>query len=478
MRSRREQIRAYRFVTRRIVSALLGGDPEAADPPLRRVGLTTFASVMVGALVLAGFGVYGLVRPGGNTSWRNGDVLIVEKETGTRFVYRSGRLHPVLNYASARLVLDTAAPTTMTVSASSLAGVARGRPVGIADAPDALPAAGSLHALPWSVCSAKVADDTSGEPRVTVAVHRDFGGIDLGELGVIVTATGEKPALLWHGHRLRIPNRESLASLGWTGEQKVAVAPAFLNAVPAGPDLVAPTIDHFGKPGPTVGAGSDPIGTVYRLTSAARADQYFVLLDDGLAQVSQPIEELLLGKQNLTSAEQLSPADYKNAPVSKQDLSSPGLPDHQPVLATKDNRQVAALCVSRGAHRRTGIQSYPTAPDALTRTSQEAAGGVDDQGGLTADAVLVPGGGGALVAPTAAPGVRTGTTYVVTDQGIRYAVPDGKARTALGYGDVTPVQLPENLIELVPAGPVLDEKKANEFVSTPSDSPSPSPSRK
>jgi hypothetical protein len=74
--------------------------------------------------------------------------------------------------------------------------------------------------------------------------------------------------------------------------------------------------------------------------------------------------------------------------------------------------------------------------------------------------------------------VRTGTTYVVTDQGIRYAVPDDKARTALGYGDVTPVQLPENLIELVPAGPVLDEKKANAFVSAPSDSPSPSPSRK
>ncbi|BCJ27628.1 type VII secretion protein EccB [Actinocatenispora sera] len=478
MRSRREQIRAYRFVTRRIVSALLGGDPETADPPLRRVGLTTFASVMVGALVLAGFGVYGLVRPGGNTSWRNGDVLIVEKETGTRFVYRSRRLHPVLNYASARLVLKAAAPTTITVSASSLVGVARGRPVGIVDAPDALPSTDSLHALPWSVCSAKAASATSDEPRVTVAVHRDFGGTDLGDLGVIVTAAGEKPALLWHGHRFRIPNRESLAALGWTIARQVQVAPAFLNAVPAGPDLVAPTIDNLGEPGPTVGAGSDPIGTVYRLTSAARSDQYFVLLDDGLAQVSDLVELLLLGKENRSSAEQLSPADYKDAPASKQDLSVPDLPDKQPVLATKDNGEVAALCASRDAHGRIGIQWYGTPPAALTRTDPSAAGGIDDKGGLTADAVLVPGGGGALVAPTTASGVSTGTTYLVTDQGVRYAVPDDKARTALGYGDMTPVRLPENLIDLVPAGPVLDVEKASRYPSTTSASPSPSPSRK
>ncbi|BCJ38265.1 type VII secretion protein EccB [Actinocatenispora thailandica] len=479
MRSRREQIRAYRFVTRRIVSALLGGDPEVADPPLRRAGLTTFASVMVGALVLAGFGVYGLVRPGGNTSWRSGDVLIVEKETGTRFVYRGGRLHPVLNYASARLVLKNAAPTTTTVSATSLAGVARGRPVGIAGAPDALPAADSLHALPWSVCSANdTGDVTTGTPRVTVAVHRNFGGTDLGRLGVIVHASGEKPALLWHGQRLRIPNRESLASLGWGTAPQVAVAPAFLNAIPAGPDLVAPTIPDLGRSGPTVGAGPAKIGTVYRLTSAANSEQFFVLLDDGLAQVSQPVEELLLGKQGLPSPQQLSPADYKNVPSSKRDLSVPGLPDHQPVLATRDNGQVAALCVSWRGRGGTTIQRYRSAPDALTGTEQAAAGGVDDTGALTADAVLVPGGGGALVAPAAARGVSTSTTYVVTDQGIRYAVPDDEARTALGYGDVTPVSLPENLIDLVPAGPVLDQKKASQYVSTTPTSPSPSPSRK
>ena len=31
--------------------------------------------------------------------------LIIEKETGNRFILADGRLHPVLNYASARLLL-------------------------------------------------------------------------------------------------------------------------------------------------------------------------------------------------------------------------------------------------------------------------------------------------------------------------------------------------------------------------------------
>ena len=473
MRSRREQIRAYRFVTRRIVSALLGGDPETADPPLRRAGLTTFASVMVGALVLAGFGVYGLVRPGGSTSWRDGDSLIVAKDTGTRYVYRGDRLHPVLNYASARLVLGAAEPNTVSVSAESLAGVPRGRPVGIAHAPDALPAADSLHALPWSVCSAST--PTTAKLQVTVAVHRQFGGTDLGDGGLLVSASGERPALLWHGQRLRIPSRAAMLSLGWTSKPQVTVAPALLNAIPAGPDLVTPDIERDGEPGPTVGAEAGTIGTVYRVATAGSDSQYFVLLGDGLAKVSPLVKDLLLVSQNRVSPEALSPADFAHVPSSAKDVQVDGLPDTEPRLANEDGDRVSALCVSRGAHGRPRIEHYRTAPDALTGRADAAAGGTDEKGGLTADAVLVPGGTGALIRPTASQGVPTGVTYLVTDQGIRYAVPNDDARTALGYGDVTAVRLPESLLDLVPAGPVLDPAATGQYVPA---APSPSPSQK
>src|SRR5437868_2371641 len=106
MQTRRDRLQAYRFGTRRSVATLLEGDPDAPEVPLRRVTGAAFAGVLVAALVVAAAGIYGLLNPGGSKSWREGNQLIVEKETSTRYVYVGGVLHPVLNYASARLILN------------------------------------------------------------------------------------------------------------------------------------------------------------------------------------------------------------------------------------------------------------------------------------------------------------------------------------------------------------------------------------
>ena len=55
MRTRRDQVQAYRFVTRRIVSALLSGDPETNELPMRRLGMAVFGSVIAAAVVLGAF---------------------------------------------------------------------------------------------------------------------------------------------------------------------------------------------------------------------------------------------------------------------------------------------------------------------------------------------------------------------------------------------------------------------------------------
>lgn len=85
MRTRREQVQAYRFTTRRIVSAMLSGEPETTDLPMRRLGYAVFASVMVAAIVFAGVGIYGLLNPGGRRPAEN--ALIIERETGARYLY-------------------------------------------------------------------------------------------------------------------------------------------------------------------------------------------------------------------------------------------------------------------------------------------------------------------------------------------------------------------------------------------------------
>ena len=106
MWSRREQHQAYRFLTRRIVSAVLSGEPETNELPMRRFGMALFSGMGVAVLVVAGFMVFGLLFPGGGRPQEN--VIIQERETGALYLYQGGELHSIMNFASARLILARA----------------------------------------------------------------------------------------------------------------------------------------------------------------------------------------------------------------------------------------------------------------------------------------------------------------------------------------------------------------------------------
>ncbi|GAA0917833.1 hypothetical protein GCM10009558_028250 [Virgisporangium aurantiacum] len=121
----------------RVVSAVAAHESNPSRPPGRRAGLALLAGVLAAALGLAGFAVWGLLQPGGSTKWRSGTAVIVEKESGAKFVYLDGVLHPVVNYASALLIVGAA--RTIAVARRSLAGAARGPLLGIPGAPHAVP---------------------------------------------------------------------------------------------------------------------------------------------------------------------------------------------------------------------------------------------------------------------------------------------------------------------------------------------------
>ena len=93
MASRRDQVQSYQFFVQRMTSALVAREPDPDAAPFRRLGGAGLGGIMIAVLCLAAVGVYGLVRPGGSTSWKDGASVIVEKETGTRYVYRDGQLH-------------------------------------------------------------------------------------------------------------------------------------------------------------------------------------------------------------------------------------------------------------------------------------------------------------------------------------------------------------------------------------------------
>src|SRR6202050_1625953 len=147
MRSRRDQVQAHAYVMARLTSALVHGEPDAPESPLRRTGLGSFGGVLLGppgggTLAVAAFLIWGLLSPGGKAATLTAGELVMAKETGARYVYAGHELRPVLNWSSA-LLLTGGNPAMTVVPAVTLNGIRAGQPVGIVGAPDTVPAAGA-----------------------------------------------------------------------------------------------------------------------------------------------------------------------------------------------------------------------------------------------------------------------------------------------------------------------------------------------
>ena len=161
MQTRRDQLQAYRFLTRRALAALVTGEPNTVEPPMRRLTLTTVSGIMIAAVVAAGFAFVGLVHPSVGDKWRKQGAIIVERETGARYVLLKNVLHPVLNYSSAVLAVSGsggANADVVLVDRAELNGTTRGPAIGIAGIPDSLPSAANLVSSPWTACSRQQAD--------------------------------------------------------------------------------------------------------------------------------------------------------------------------------------------------------------------------------------------------------------------------------------------------------------------------------
>jgi hypothetical protein len=141
------------------------------------------------------------------------------------------------------------------------------------------------------------------------------------------------------------------------------------------------------------------------------------------------------------------------------------------------------------------VSTYDQLPDALATNSQGAASAVHVNvidGVRAANRVVVPGGHGALVRGLPHPGVdATITTYLITDQGIKYPLggagqsagtgaspgTQASAQDALGYAGVTPTPIDSSLLALIPTGPELDATDAGAFPQDTAPSVTPGPSK-
>ncbi|MFG2517153.1 type VII secretion protein EccB [Streptomyces sp. NPDC048584] len=480
MHSKRDQVQAHLFIMGRLASAMLRAEPDAPESPLGRTNRGAAIGVVIAVLVCAGAFVFGLIKPGGNDSWRSGENLVVDKETGARYLYLDGRLRPVRNYASARLVAGGDIGVT-TVGTSSLAGTPHGTPIGIPDGPEALPGTGDLDRAPWLVCSA-VRPRTTGvvTATTTLALGADAagdvpGGRRLGEdEGMLVTGPDKAIYLLWQGSRLRLDAEVKAAeALGYGDITPRPVSAAFLDAFPLGPDLAPAEVPGRGEKGPELGGRSTTIGQLFKVGVPGSAARYHLLTQEGLVPLTDTGATLLLGDPRTrekaygggsatvvtlgadTLAGHLAPGAQASGPGAAR------LPAKPPKAVTAAPGSVACAAVdSTDSGVRVGTSVLPES--ALPETVQTPAPEVEP-GCLKVDSIAVRAGKGALVRALSASGSALGdTTYLVTDAGVKYRLLSQEAVKALGYEGVSARTMPSPMLAMLPSGPDLTPESASE----------------
>lgn len=467
MQTRRDQLQAYRFQNRRALAALVTGHPNVLEPPMRRLTVTTISGVMIAILIAVGFGLVALIKPSPGDSWRNPGTIIVENQSGARYVLIDGVLHPVLNYPSAVLAVGMRQNATVAhVDQSTLAGVKRGPTIGIPQLPDSLPPADGLVTAPWTVCSrlrAASGSSSSLTARVTLIAGSDARAASLpAGAAALVQAVGDSSwYLLTGGTRHEIASNAALAALGLGNVTPLAVGHAFLDAIPAGQPLQAPKIRDAGTTA-DYRVGNQRV-TVGQLLQTGPT-QFTVVLADGVSAVT-PVEADLLqtlrigpGRSTLPPVRTTTAAAL-DAGTSKRQWQHDVLPQVNelpptvpPVPALADQRGGLCAVYRSGAADPTfavPASQLPTFQSTATTESATSARG-------KADAVVLPPGGGAIV--RSANGAQP--VYLVAYPGKKYAATSLSVLKALGYAGVHPTPLPDQLLSLMTPGPPLDPAAA------------------
>ncbi|MEU3185080.1 type VII secretion protein EccB [Streptomyces sp. NPDC006923] len=467
MQSKRDQVQAHMFVMGRLTSGMLRGDPDAPESPQGRTNRGIVMGVVIAVLLLAGSFVFGLLKPGTKDSWREAGTLVVNKDTGSRYLYLDGRLRPVRNYASARL-LAGADMATSSVGTASLSGTPHGAPVGISGAPDVLPAGGDLDTGPWQVCSGS-ADGASG---TTLAVGSAAGGQGLAtSRALLVTGPDKADYLVWRGSKLRLDREHGAAeALGYGSAPRVRVSAAFLNSLPSGPDLAAPQVPDRGAEGPELSGRKTRIGEVFRVTVPGSAERYYLLRREGLAPLTATGAALVLGdpetRKKVYGGGAAAAAELgtdaldgrRAAPVSGSGTAGE-LPEAPPSAVAVERDWTACVRIQAGGTgTRVGV--------ALVREAALGPAAQAPPEGLTPACVAVgritvrPGGGALVRALGAGGGALGGTVYLVTDTGMKYRVASESAMAALGYTESQAQGLPAPLLAMLPTGPDLTPEAA------------------
>lgn len=515
----KSQVQAYRFVLRRMQSALVRRDSVMLHDPMRSHGRATIVGVLLGMLGLLGFVVFGLISP--SPGLPNAPGIVVGKDSGQIYVLSGNppTLTPTFNLASARLLLmsqqqggGTGVVQPTVVPDDSLKDVPRGRRTGILDGPTLLPTGDQRISDNWAVC-----DNLNIDAQLPASIQLNsaqrtttvYAGVsNLGQelapnQAVLAVADDNRYYLIYRlppdpnnpaanqTVRAKVdPNDTGIqAAFNLNGPTPRKISTGLLNAIPSAPALTEPDVPNLGRATsfPALQALGMTNGSVFQVNSATGQDT-FVVLPNGIQRISPPVAQLLLAESggdptvhqaNLTALSQI-PQLQPNSPGALQVGTIPAT-----VPTVLDPVQFPTNClgwslVNGQPHTSLFVDRTPPTPSngKLTAIGKAGPGG-------KIDSFFMPTGRGAVIqsANTGADSLNKGPISLVTDSGLRYGIPNLQTAQGLGLGDPPPRPAPSSIVDLLPTGTTLDTNSAQrsfndiEVLPGTSDFPSQAPNQ-
>lgn len=504
MASRRDQLNAYTFAKRRMLASFVQSSPDASDEGAPRPLRAILPGTLVGVVVLAAFGAWGMFKPTAPQGWDTpGQKVIIASKSTTRYVVldtdNKPQLHPVLNMASAKLVLDTQDNVdVVTVDESILDSgkIPHGVTIGIPYAPDRLPSAKEAGAdKQWAVCERPSGSGSSIQKAAFVLAQRDLKKtqgpqkLNGGELLYVTTPTDKKQYVVdatGTAYEVKASDQLLVQTLVGADRQPEEVSKEWIATLHQGDEIVFPTIP--GVPGAPANApgqlgNANKVGMVLRAPVNGQ-EQYFVVLQGRVAPVSDFVAQLLLADTDLVKLGQNG---------HFQEVSAGAITRDKPFAAqykwpTEKPSAVNDAATTDGSRNTVCNVLNHVDPDSGNTTLSTWAG-TDFPATLAtgSSSAYVTAGSGQLYRQFQGTATKVGSVFLVTDTGLRYALQsnddsatDDKgvgltpkqrqqlqqeaklAQTRLGYADVNPAPIPAAWSEFLPTGPRLSTAAARQ----------------
>ncbi len=473
----RAQVNGYRFLIRRLEHALIRGDSRMIHDPMRGQTRALIVGVVIAVLITGASAVMAFFKPTPNI----GDAQIVlSKSSGAPFVRIGNQIHPVLNLASARLIVGKN-DSPKQVDDKFLDAVPRGPMVGIVGAPASINRGDDLSTSSWTVCDNLLtpgATETTGTASLQTTVLANDPVLDdairpADAAEAILTESGGTTYLVYRGVRAPIDASDPVLvnGLHLQGARSRPMSSALLNTFPLVDPITPVQIDGSGEPG---ALGPDhPIGSIVESVDS-RGEQLYVVLREGLQPVSQATADIIRygasGAGTRGQPAEIAPATLAEVPTVHR-LPVDHYPSVSPRIVSPNPDRVVCMGWQRsntdaGADVRLLVgHRLPTAEGAqLVRLAS-----ADGSGPAVDSVYLTPGAGEYVQATGNDPDSRApGQLFYVSDTGVRYHIKDLPTADALGVGGVkvpdgpanAPQWAPWPVLSLLPPGPELSQEAA------------------